>query len=130
MGTEYFVDKQSVVRQIWGKSDTILFFFAGTSAEFALNKAVEWLYRPACRYPNMENGRYTHTSCQPGCPVPRNDIILTPIQVFSPAAPDAYLYSINLKQCKPILDARCKKGSGIWWVSSLPAGLWQKSGCM
>jgi hypothetical protein len=32
------------VRQIWGKSDTILFVFAGASAEFALNKAVDWLY--------------------------------------------------------------------------------------
>ncbi len=41
---EYFVDKDSVVRQIWGKSDTILFIFAGASAEFALNKAVDWLY--------------------------------------------------------------------------------------
>jgi uncharacterized protein (DUF2236 family) len=41
---EYFVDKQSIVRQIWGKSDTILFIFAGASAEFALNKAVDWLY--------------------------------------------------------------------------------------
>ena len=41
---EYFVNKGSVVRQIWGKSDTILFIFAGASAEFALNKAVDWLY--------------------------------------------------------------------------------------
>ncbi len=41
---EYFVDKNSVVRQIWGKSDTILFIFAGASAEFALSKAVDWLY--------------------------------------------------------------------------------------
>jgi uncharacterized protein (DUF2236 family) len=41
---EYFVNKRSVVRQIWGKSDTILFIFAGASAEFALNKAVDWLY--------------------------------------------------------------------------------------
>jgi uncharacterized protein (DUF2236 family) len=41
---EYFVDKQSLVRKIWGKSDTILFIFAGASAEFALNKAVDWLY--------------------------------------------------------------------------------------
>lgn len=40
----YFVEKNSVVRQIWGKSDTILFIFAGASAEFALNKAVDWLY--------------------------------------------------------------------------------------
>lgn len=41
---EYFVDKDSIVRKIWGKSDTILFIFAGASAEFALNKAVDWLY--------------------------------------------------------------------------------------
>ena len=41
---EYFVDKDSIVRKIWGKSDTILFIFAGSAAEFALNKAVEWLY--------------------------------------------------------------------------------------
>ena len=40
----YFVDKHSIVRQIWGKSDTILFIFAGAAAEFALNKAVDWLY--------------------------------------------------------------------------------------
>lgn len=44
MSTEYFVEKHSVVRQIWGKSDTILFIFAGAAAEFALNKAVDWLY--------------------------------------------------------------------------------------
>lgn len=41
---EYFVDQQSIVRKIWGKSDTILFIFAGAAAEFALNKAVDWLY--------------------------------------------------------------------------------------
>lgn len=41
---EYFVDRKSVVRKIWGKSDTILLIFAGASAEFALNKAVDWLY--------------------------------------------------------------------------------------
>lgn len=41
---EYFVPEESVVRKIWGKSDTILFVFAGASAEFALNKAVDWLY--------------------------------------------------------------------------------------
>lgn len=41
---DYFVEKNSIVREIWGKSDTILFIFAGASAEFALNKAVDWLY--------------------------------------------------------------------------------------
>jgi hypothetical protein len=44
IGMEYFVEKGNVVRTIWGKSDTILFIFAGASAEFALNKAVDWLY--------------------------------------------------------------------------------------
>ena len=44
MNTEYFVEEHSIVRQIWGKSDTILFIFAGASAEFALNKAVDWLF--------------------------------------------------------------------------------------
>ncbi|HSF44481.1 MAG TPA: oxygenase MpaB family protein [Chitinophagaceae bacterium] len=39
-----FVEKNSIVRKIWGKSDTVLFIFAGASAEFALNKAVDWLY--------------------------------------------------------------------------------------
>ncbi|WP_224997338.1 oxygenase MpaB family protein [Cesiribacter sp. SM1] len=41
---EFFVRKGSIVREIWGKSDTILFIFAGAAAEFALNKAVDWLY--------------------------------------------------------------------------------------
>ena len=41
---ELFVEKDSVVREIWGKADTILFIFAGAAAEFALNKAVDWLY--------------------------------------------------------------------------------------
>jgi hypothetical protein len=41
---QFFVERDSVVRKIWGKSDTVLFIFAGASAEFALNKAVDWLY--------------------------------------------------------------------------------------
>lgn len=41
---ENFVNKASVVRKIWGNGDTILLIFAGASAEFALNKAVDWLY--------------------------------------------------------------------------------------
>ncbi len=39
-----FVDEGSIVRIIWGKADTALFIFAGAAAEFALNKAVDWLY--------------------------------------------------------------------------------------
>src|ERR1700704_3106465 len=41
---EFFAGKESVVRKRWGKGDTVLFVFAGASAEFALNKAVDWLY--------------------------------------------------------------------------------------
>ena len=41
---EYFVQPGSIVRKIWGKSDTILVIFSGAAAEFALNKAVDWLY--------------------------------------------------------------------------------------
>ncbi len=39
-----FVSTDSIVRKIWGKADTVLFIFAGAAAEFALNKAVDWLY--------------------------------------------------------------------------------------
>ncbi|WP_310397817.1 oxygenase MpaB family protein [Hymenobacter sp.] len=35
---------ESIVRRIWGTSDTVLFIFAGAAAEFALNKAVDWIY--------------------------------------------------------------------------------------
>ncbi len=41
---DYFVKKGSVVREIWSDGDVILFIFAGAAAEFALNKAVDWLY--------------------------------------------------------------------------------------
>ena len=41
---DLFVEKDSVVKKIWGNGDTILFIFAGAAAEFALNKAVDWLY--------------------------------------------------------------------------------------
>lgn len=44
MPAEHFVNPNSIVRKIWGEGDTILFVFAGASAEFALNKAVDWLY--------------------------------------------------------------------------------------
>src|SRR5271168_3891079 len=41
---KFFVHKESIVREIWGSSDTVLLIFAGAAAEFALNKAVDWLY--------------------------------------------------------------------------------------
>jgi uncharacterized protein (DUF2236 family) len=39
-----FVHRGSIVRRIWGSGDTVLLIFAGASAEFALNRAVDWLY--------------------------------------------------------------------------------------
>jgi uncharacterized protein (DUF2236 family) len=39
-----FTTKDSIVRKIWGRADMVLFIFAGAAAEFALNKAVDWLY--------------------------------------------------------------------------------------
>ncbi|SES03089.1 oxygenase MpaB family protein [Pedobacter rhizosphaerae] len=39
-----FVKKGSIVREIWGNTDIILFIFAGAAAEFSLNRAVDWLY--------------------------------------------------------------------------------------
>ncbi len=60
MSKEYFVDEQSIVRQIWGKADTILFIFAGAAAEFALNKAVDWLYYTG-RLPSDPLGRLFST---------------------------------------------------------------------
>lgn len=60
MEAEYFVDKHSIVREIWGKGDTILFIFAGASAEFAVNKAVDWLYFTG-RLPSDPLGRLFST---------------------------------------------------------------------
>jgi hypothetical protein len=56
----FFVHKDSIVRKIWGKGDTILFIFAGASAEFALNKAVDWLYFTG-RLPSDPLGRLFST---------------------------------------------------------------------
>lgn len=39
-----FVDRGSIVRKIWGNADTIMLVFAGSAAEFALNRAVDWLF--------------------------------------------------------------------------------------
>ena len=55
-----FVKENSIVREIWGKSDTILFIFAGAAAEFALNKSVDWLYFTG-KLPNDPIGRLLST---------------------------------------------------------------------
>lgn len=42
--TEYFAPPGSISRTIWGNSDTLMLVFAGAAAEFALNRAVDWLF--------------------------------------------------------------------------------------
>jgi len=39
-----FVHATSIVRKIWGDPDLVLLIFAGAAAEFALNRAVDWLF--------------------------------------------------------------------------------------
>lgn len=39
-----FVRRDSIVRTIWGNGDVVLLVFAGSAAEFALNRAVDWLF--------------------------------------------------------------------------------------
>lgn len=41
---DHFVDRRSIVRKIWGNPDLVLLIFAGSAAEFALNRAVDWLF--------------------------------------------------------------------------------------
>jgi uncharacterized protein (DUF2236 family) len=36
--------QHAVTREIWGDEDTVLLIFAGAAAEFALNRAVDWLF--------------------------------------------------------------------------------------
>jgi hypothetical protein len=62
-----------VVRRIWGSADTILFIFAGAAAEFALNKAVDWLYFTG-RLPSDPLGRLFSTVTY------ARDIIFSPLE--------------------------------------------------
>jgi hypothetical protein len=39
-----FVGQNSIVRTIWANPDLVLLIFAGSAAEFALNRAVDWLF--------------------------------------------------------------------------------------
>lgn len=41
---QHFVRPDSIVKSIWGDADVILLIFAGSAAEFALNRAVDWLF--------------------------------------------------------------------------------------
>lgn len=55
-----FVDKRSIVRRIWSNPDLILLVFAGSAAEFALNRAVDWLFFTN-KIPNDPIGRFFST---------------------------------------------------------------------
>jgi hypothetical protein len=57
---QFFVKENSIVRAIWGRSDTVLLIFAGAAAEFALNRAVDWLYFTG-RLPSDPLGRLFST---------------------------------------------------------------------
>lgn len=55
-----FVEKGSIVRRIWGDPDLILLVFAGSAAEFALNRAVDWLFFTG-KIPQDPVGRFFST---------------------------------------------------------------------
>lgn len=40
----WFARPDSIVRRIWGDADVVLLVFTGAAAEFALNRAVDWLF--------------------------------------------------------------------------------------
>lgn len=60
IGTD-FVRKDSIVRRIWGDGDIVLLVFAGSAAEFALNRAVDWLFFTG-KIPNDPIGRLFSTA--------------------------------------------------------------------
>ncbi|HEV7890101.1 MAG TPA: oxygenase MpaB family protein, partial [Pyrinomonadaceae bacterium] len=55
-----FVARGSVVRKIWGDPEVVLLVFAGSAAEFALNRAVDWLFFTG-KIPNDPVGRLFST---------------------------------------------------------------------
>jgi len=56
-----FVSRGSIVRRIWGDGDMVLVVFAGCAAEFALNRAVDWLFFTG-KLPNDPMGRLFATA--------------------------------------------------------------------
>lgn len=55
-----FVARGSVVRKVWGDPELVLLVFAGSAAEFALNRAVDWLFFTG-KIPNDPVGRLFST---------------------------------------------------------------------
>ncbi|MFO7276744.1 MAG: oxygenase MpaB family protein [Pseudomonadota bacterium] len=58
---EDFVRPGSIVRRIWSDADCVLFVFAGSAAEFALSRAVDWLFVTG-RLPSDPIGRFFSTA--------------------------------------------------------------------
>ena len=56
-----FVRRGSIVRRIWGDGDMVLLVFAGSAAEFGLNRAVDWLFFTG-KVPNDPIGRLFATA--------------------------------------------------------------------
>lgn len=44
MTDDLFAGPDSIIRRIWGDVDVVMLIFAGSAAEFGLNKAVDWLF--------------------------------------------------------------------------------------
>jgi ER-bound oxygenase mpaB/B'/Rubber oxygenase, catalytic domain len=56
----YFIDQSSIIRAIWSNSDLVHLIFAGSAAEFALNRSVDWLFYTN-QIPNDPVGRFYST---------------------------------------------------------------------
>lgn len=57
----WYVQPDSIVRQIWGDEDLVLLIFGAGAAEFALNRAVDWLFFTGA-IPNDPIGRLLVTA--------------------------------------------------------------------
>lgn len=57
----WFVQPDSIVRRIWGDSDVVMLIFGAGAAEFALNRAVDWLFFTGA-IPNDPLGRLFSTA--------------------------------------------------------------------
>ncbi len=59
--TKWFVEPDSIVRRIWGDADIVMLIFGAGAAEFALNRAVDWLFFTGA-IPNDPLGRLFSTA--------------------------------------------------------------------
>jgi hypothetical protein len=58
---KWFVEPDSIVRRVWGDSDLVMLIFGAGAAEFALNRAVDWLFFTGA-IPNDPLGRLFSTA--------------------------------------------------------------------